>query len=51
MTVYEMAKQLELTPIAVPEGDRNCAGVYIGDLPSCEETHRNSHSGVEWDGK
>lgn len=34
MTVYEMAKQLELTPIAVPEGDRNCAGVYIGDLLS-----------------
>ena len=34
MTVHEMSKKLSLTPLAVPEGDREFAGVYIGDLLS-----------------
>ncbi len=34
MTVNEMAKSLELTPLAVPDGERAFSGVYIGDLLS-----------------
>ena len=34
MTVAKIAEQLSLTPLAVPEEDRECSGVYIGDLLS-----------------
>lgn len=34
MTVKEMADTLCLTAHALPEGDRECTGVYIGDLLS-----------------
>ena len=34
MTVSEMAAALSLTPVSVVEGDRDCCGVYIGDLLS-----------------
>ena len=34
MTVSEMAKALDLTPLAVSDGDRTFDGVYIGDLLS-----------------
>ena len=34
MTVCEMAKALALEPLAIPEDDREYAGVYIGDLLS-----------------
>ena len=34
MTVHEMAKMLELTPLSVTDGEREFSGVYIGDLLS-----------------
>ena len=34
MTVQELAQQLQLTVHALPEGDREITGVYIGDLLS-----------------
>ncbi len=34
MTVNELAKTLLLTPIAVPDGEREASGAYIGDLLS-----------------
>jgi hypothetical protein len=34
MTVIEMQAALSLTPVALPEGDREVEGVYIGDLLS-----------------
>ena len=34
MTVTELQKALSLTPISLPEGDREVEGVYIGDLLS-----------------
>lgn len=34
MTVHEMAKTLELTPLSVTDGEREFSGVYIGDLLS-----------------
>ena len=34
MTVTELQQALSLTPVAVPEGDREVEGVYIGDLLS-----------------
>ena len=34
MTVHEMAKMLELTPLSVTDGERAFSGVYIGDLLS-----------------
>ena len=34
MTVSEMAKALELTPLAVSDDSRSFNGVYIGDLLS-----------------
>lgn len=34
MTVKELAGQLNLTVHALPEGDREISGVYIGDLLS-----------------
>ena len=34
MTVQEMAVQLSLSPLAVPQGERELCGVYIGDLLS-----------------
>ncbi len=34
MTVNELAERLQLTPIAMPDGDREIAGAYIGDLLS-----------------
>ena len=34
MTVSELQQALSLTPVAVPEGDREVEGVYIGDLLS-----------------
>lgn len=34
MTVCEMAERLSLTPQAVPEGEREITGVYVGDLLS-----------------
>ena len=34
MTVTELQKALSLTPVALPEGDREVEGVYIGDLLS-----------------
>ena len=34
MTVATIAESLSLTPIAVPEADRECTGAYVGDLLS-----------------
>ena len=34
MTVHEMAKTLALTALTEPDGEREFAGVYIGDLLS-----------------
>ena len=34
MTVTELQSALPLTPVALPEGDREAEGVYIGDLLS-----------------
>ena len=34
MTVMDLQKALSLTPLALPEGDREVEGVYIGDLLS-----------------
>ncbi len=34
MTVNELAKSLELKPVAMPDGDREINGAYIGDLLS-----------------
>ena len=34
MTVLQIAEQLSLTPITTPEVERDCNGVYIGDLLS-----------------
>lgn len=34
MTVAELAKWPEITPLALPEGERQITGVYIGDLLS-----------------
>ena len=34
MTVSELQAALSLTPIAIPDGDREAEGVYIGDLLS-----------------
>ena len=34
MTVNELIHELPLTPITVPDGDREVEGVYIGDLLS-----------------
>ena len=34
MTVKELAEQLNLTVHALPDGDREISGVYIGDLLS-----------------
>lgn len=34
MTVNELAEKLSLTPIAVPDGDREVDGAYVGDLLS-----------------
>ena len=34
MTVTELQSALSLTPVALPEGDREVEGVYVGDLLS-----------------
>ena len=34
MTVSELKDTLSLTPVTLPEGDREAEGVYIGDLLS-----------------
>ena len=34
MTVTELQSALALTPVSLPEGDREVCGVYIGDLLS-----------------
>ena len=34
MTVQELKDTLSLTPVTLPEGDREVEGVYIGDLLS-----------------
>ena len=34
MTVTELQQALSLTPVTLPEGDREVEGVYIGDLLS-----------------
>ena len=34
MTVTELQSALALTPVSLPEGDREVEGVYIGDLLS-----------------
>ena len=34
MTVLDLQTALSLTPVALPEGDREVEGVYIGDLLS-----------------
>ena len=34
MTVANIAESLSLTPIVVPDGNRVCAGAYVGDLLS-----------------
>ena len=34
MTVLDLQSALSLTPVALPEGDREVEGVYIGDLLS-----------------
>lgn len=34
MTVTELQAALSLTPVSLPEGDREVEGVYIGDLLS-----------------
>ncbi len=34
MTVHELAQALELTPLALPDGEREVHGGYVGDLLS-----------------
>lgn len=34
MTVNELAKELSLKPLAVPDGEREVTGGYVGDLLS-----------------
>ena len=34
MTVKQLISELSLTPITIPDGDREVEGVYIGDLLS-----------------
>ena len=34
MTVTELQSALALTPVSLPEGDREVEGVYVGDLLS-----------------
>ena len=34
MTVTELQSALSLTPVSLPEGDREVEGVYVGDLLS-----------------
>ena len=34
MTVTDLQNSLSLTPVSLPEGDREVEGVYIGDLLS-----------------
>ena len=34
MTVAEVAHGMGLTPIAVPDAERECTGAYVGDLLS-----------------
>ena len=34
MTVTDLQNSLSLTPVALPEGDREVEGVYVGDLLS-----------------
>ena len=34
MTVNELARELSLTSVAVPDGEREVSGAYIGDLLS-----------------
>ena len=34
MTVTDLKNALNLTPVSLPEGDREAEGVYIGDLLS-----------------
>ena len=34
MTVTDLKNALSLTPVSLPEGDREVCGVYIGDLLS-----------------
>ena len=34
MTVTDLKNALSLTPVSLPEGDREAEGVYIGDLLS-----------------
>ena len=34
MTVLDLQSALSLTPVALPEGDREVEGVYVGDLLS-----------------
>ena len=34
MTVIDLKNALSLTPVSLPEGDREVCGVYIGDLLS-----------------
>jgi hypothetical protein len=34
MTVTELQQALSLTPVTIPEGEREVEGVYIGDLLS-----------------
>lgn len=34
MTVTDLKNALSLTPVSLPEGDREACGVYIGDLLS-----------------
>lgn len=34
MTVNELARELSLTSVAVPDGEREASGAYIGDLLS-----------------
>ena len=46
MTVMELAKQLNLEPVCVPEEDREVTGGYVGDLLSW--VMGNAQSGDAW---
>ncbi len=46
MTVCEMATRLSLTPLAVPEGEREVFGGYVGDLLSW--VMGRAESGCAW---
>lgn len=44
MTVTDLKEALNLTPVTLPEGDREVEGVYIGDLLSWVMGRAQAHN-------